>query len=112
MQKFMQIKEYLLELSFLALLIRTVILGAGIGEALVIIFLVISMAYAKWLVKNDLSEREEMRLELKAQREEFEKKFSELFARLNNQNIDKQLRRGVTSDVQVENIGSSTKRLF
>lgn len=99
MQKFMQIKEYLLELSFLALLIRIICVGAGIGEALAVVSLVVSMAYNKWLTKTKLDQYQELKdalienkKELQASindfKEESEQKFSNLFAKLNYQNLE------------------------
>lgn len=64
MQKFMQVKEYLLELSFLALLVRIICVGAGIGEALAVISLVVSMAYSKWLAKNKVEQFQELKEEM------------------------------------------------
>ncbi len=52
MQKLMQIKEYLLEISFSALLLRTLILGAGVGEAIAFVSLVISISYKSYLAKE------------------------------------------------------------
>lgn len=78
MQKFIQLKEYLLELSFLALLIRIICVGAGIGEALAVVSLVLSMAYTKWLNKAKVEQFDE----LKSQIENSHKELSEQLANL------------------------------
>lgn len=52
MQKLMQIKDYLLEIAFLFLLGRIIMVGASMGEAIAVVSLVLSMAYNKWLNKT------------------------------------------------------------
>lgn len=64
MNKLMQIKDYLLELSFLALLIRVVLLGAGIGESLALVSIVISMSYARYLNKSKIEDRDSLVAEI------------------------------------------------
>jgi hypothetical protein len=60
MKKLSMIKDYLLELAFLALLVRVVAVGCGIGEALALVSVVSSMGYNKWLAKSKVTEREEL----------------------------------------------------
>lgn len=98
MQKFIQLKEYLLELSFLALLIRIIVVGAGIGEALALISLVLSMGYTKWLTKSKIEQYEELKSLVSSESEKNEKKFEQIFAKFNSQNMEKQLRKGASSE--------------
>lgn len=51
MKKLMQIKKYLPEIAFVALMCKVLATGAGLPESLALISLVSSMAYTKWLNK-------------------------------------------------------------
>lgn len=84
MQKFMQIKEYLLELSFLALLVKILATGAGIGEALAVISLVSSMAYAKWLAKSKIEQYDEIKSLISNLESEYRTKFEVLDQNVNH----------------------------
>lgn len=106
MQKFMQIKNYLHELSFLALLIKFMFLGAGIGEALVAIILVISMAYNKWLTKVKVDQYEELK-ELISKKtdigdfKEMQDQFKNVEGRLNNFALEKSTKRVAPNEESV-----------
>lgn len=109
MQKFMQVKNYLLELSFLALLVKFLFFGTEIGIALAIISLVISMAYNKWLAKAKLEQYEELVNQMKSDKEALEAKMiadkAELneridlaFGKIGNLSLDSSVRNVVTSE--------------
>lgn len=54
-----KIVEYLLEVSFIAVLIRCLVLGAGIGDAIIGISLVISIVYKNYyLHKSKIDEKD------------------------------------------------------
>lgn len=54
-----KLSNYGLELAFLAILIRMLILGTGIGEAIVAISLVISITYKKFYLNHKMIEDKE-----------------------------------------------------
>lgn len=85
MQKLLQVKNYLLEISFLALIIHSLINGMEIGTALVLISLVSSMAYNKFLNKSKNDELEV-----------FRKDIEDMKSKINSLSIDKTLRRTVS----------------
>jgi shikimate 5-dehydrogenase len=66
MNKLVELKEYLSELALFALFCRIVFLGAGIGDAIAVIALVLSMGYNKWLVKNKIDDRAELEQKIEA----------------------------------------------
>lgn len=99
MQKFIQFKEYLLELSFLALLIRIVCVGAEMGTALAVVSVVISMAYNKWLTKSKVEQYDElkslveskfneMEVKHKALEEISQQRFDNIAAKFSSQNLE------------------------
>jgi len=89
MQKFINLKNYLLELSFLALLIKVLYSGAGIGEALVFISLVVSMAYNKWLHKTEEDKYKDILNKLSEYEVETQRKLDNITAKMVSQNIGK-----------------------
>jgi hypothetical protein len=97
MQKLLQIKEYLLELSFSALLIRTLFLGAGIGEALAFISLVISICYKSYLAKSEVKATSDM-----------QKQLDEMSSKINSLSMDR-LRKNNEQEARPASIA---KRLF
>lgn len=60
MQKLMQVKNYLLEASFTALLVYVLCTGVSVGAALVLVSLVGSMAYDKFLTREKIETSEAM----------------------------------------------------
>lgn len=64
MKYLQQIKNHLPEIAFVALTVRTLTLGAGIGEALVLISLVLSAGYKLWIDKEKVTERDELNQKL------------------------------------------------
>lgn len=64
MKYLQQIKNHLPEIAFVALLIHSLILGCGIGEAFVLISLVISSGYKQWLEKSKVDEKVELETKL------------------------------------------------
>lgn len=51
MKKLMQIKKYLPEIAFVALMGKVMFTSAGLPESLALISLVVSISYTKWLNK-------------------------------------------------------------
>ena len=117
MQKFMQIKEYLLELSFLALLIKILIVGAGIGEALVAISLASSIAYKMWLAKSKIEQFQELTdsIGTKAnQTEVAELKLlmETLDSRLQSVTFDKSIKRTTVNEQENTAVPGIKRRIF
>ena len=113
MQKLNQLKDYLLELSFLALLIKIILVGAGIGEALAIISLVFSMAYTKWLNKTKLEQYEELMNKINSDKEEFKKEIENLNSKLTGIALDKSIKRtSLNEQEQQRSPNNPIKRLF
>lgn len=100
MQKLMQIKEYLLELAFVALLLRVLFLGTGIGEAIAFVSLVLSIGYKAYLEKNQANLTEVM-----------QNKLNEMESKINSLSIDR-LRRNTNEQEIPVNKASTPKRLF
>lgn len=130
MKKLMQLKEYLLEMAFLALLVRVAAVGCGIGEALAMISVVSSMGYNKYLAKSKIEQYEELNNKIKSENEalrfqinaEFEKLMEsqkDLTARVSSLAMDKSIRRMNESQVPTGDLvlgpgtqNSTTKRYF
>lgn len=60
MKNIIALKEHLLELALIGLLSRAIILGAGIGDSIAIISIVLSIAYNKYLNKEIIQNSEEI----------------------------------------------------
>lgn len=123
MQKITSLGKYLLELSFLALLIRFIFFSAEIGISLAIISVVISMAYNKWLEKAKITQYEEIinrlnsdKAELEAARiadkAELQERIDLAFAKIGNLNLDNSIKNVVTSEKSQKLQAPSTRRLF
>lgn len=123
MQKITSLGKYLLELSFLALLIRFIFFSAEIGISLAIISVVISMAYNKWLEKAKITQYEEIinrlnsdKAELEAARiadkNELQERIDLAFAKIGNLNLDNSIKNVVTSEKSQKLQAPSTRRLF
>lgn len=99
MEKFTQIKEHLLEIAFFTLLIRMLIPGAGIAEALALISVVVSIAYGKYLNKDKVTQYEELK-----------KQLEDMAAKVNSLAIEKSFRKPV-NEVQ-DTPAKPIKRFF
>ena len=119
MQKLMQLKNYLHELSFSALLIKVLYLGAGYGEALILISLVISMCYKHWIKQKIENHYEVLKSEMEANKlafdkafkdytEETDRKFDNIFAKLNSQNLENSL---LNKTSKLEKIAANVDKL-
>lgn len=97
MEKLTKLKEYLLEIAFICLMVRMLIFGASIAEALALFCLVSSIAYEKWLVKSNLDDKETIN-----------KKIDDLATRVQALSMDRALRR-TTNESQVQ---GQNKRIF
>ena len=97
MEKMAKLSGYLLEIAFLCLMVRILILGASIAEALAMFSLVISMAYNKWLVKSNIDDKETIN-----------KKIDDLATRVQALSMDRALRR-TTNESQNQ---GQNKRIF
>jgi uncharacterized protein with von Willebrand factor type A (vWA) domain len=124
MEKLTQVKNYLLELAFIALLVRVLSVGCGIGEALALISVVSSMTYNKFLTKAKTDQYDELILKINSDNEKLEAKFTseknelnskidamfekltetqtELVTKLSYVTTDKSLRR--TNESQTQNV--------
>lgn len=123
MQKFNSFGKYLLELSFLALLIRFIFFSAEIGISLAIISIVISMAYNKWLDKSKITQYEEIINTMKSDKAELEAKIASnqsdlqeridlAFSKIGNLSLDNSIKNVVTSEKSQKLQAPSTRRLF
>lgn len=113
MQKFNHLKDYLLELSFLALLIKILIFGAEISEALAVISLVFSISYNKWLNKNKIDQYDELIQNINSHKEQFQKEIDTLNSKLTGIALDKSIKRVSLNEQESQKPGSSAiKRLF
>lgn len=95
MKKIMQVKDYLLELAFIALLIRVVAVGCGIGEALALISIVSSIGYNKYLAKTKITEREEIETKFNESLEQLSKDLKDTQAKVNSLSLNSGVRRAV-----------------
>lgn len=95
----MQIKEYLPELSFLALLVRFLFVGAEIGTALAFISIAILMGYKHFVNKSKLDQYEEIKTKIDTSHDELTKqvanleqtyqaKFDNIAAKFASQNLE------------------------
>jgi len=60
MKKLEFIKEHMLELAFILFVLRLVGVGAGIGDALALLSVVILIGYNKYLSKTKIDQTEEL----------------------------------------------------
>jgi len=107
------IKDYLLELAFLALLIRVVAIGCGLGEALALVSVVVSMAYNKWLVKNKIEDRAELEARLDAALKDVNEKFDSMSNKVNSLSMNQSMKRTEPNEQKTPISGLGTaKRYF
>lgn len=91
--------KYLLELAFICLMIRILVLGAGIAESLAVISLVGSIAYKAWLNKTQHNELEAIN-----------KKYDDLATQVQSIQMDRALRRSVNEPKETK--PAAPKRFF
>lgn len=92
--------KYLLELAFICLMVRILVLGAGIGESLAMISLVGSLAYKAWLNKSQHNELEAIN-----------KKYDDLATQVQSIQMDRALRRSVNESKETKP-AATPKRFF
>lgn len=112
MKKLLDLKEYLPELAFVAILARILAVGCGIGEALAVISLVSSMAYTKWLTKAKLSDKEQIDAQIKTLTEDFTKQIENLNTRVNSVALQNGVRRTSNDQETTLPANSIAKRRF
>lgn len=123
MQKLTDLKNYLHELSFLALTIKMLFFSAGYGEALVLIFLVISMAYKHWIAQKQVDQYSEVKSLLEKNNAEqlalindhiqkTEYKFDNIAAKFNSQNIEKSFQTKTPFRLEPQGEQNEQKRRF
>lgn len=112
MQKLNDLKDNLLELSFLALLIKTILFGAGIGEALAIISLVISMTYNKFLNKSKMDQYQEIISRINSDKELLLKEIELLNNKVTGLTLDKSIKRTSLNEQEISRNPGAIKRLF
>ncbi len=88
MEKLTQVKNYLLELAFIALLVRVVSVGCGVGEALALISVVSSMTYNKFLTKAKLEQYDELILKISSEKNELTAKIDAIYQQLTESHAD------------------------
>lgn len=122
MQKITNVGKYLLELSFLALLIKFIFFSAEIGIALAIISLIVSMSYNKWLNKEAVSQYQEIITQLKSDKAELltliqsnkvemDERLDLAFGKIGNLTLDNSIKNVVTSE-KSQKLQGATKRFF
>lgn len=94
------IKDYLLELAFLALLIRVVAVGCGIGEALALVSVVSSMGYNKWLAKSKLTDREELDQKWQTAFQELSEEIKSAQNKISSLSVNQSVRRTTPNEPQ------------
>jgi hypothetical protein len=124
MQNFSNVRKYLLELSFLALLIRFIFFSsAEIAISLVLISVVLSMAYNRWLEKAKITQYEEIITKMKNDKEELNSLILErsneitermdvAFSKIGNLSLDQSIKNVVTSERTQKLQSATNKRLF
>lgn len=98
MEKLIKIKDYMLEMAFLALIVRIAILGAGIGDAIAILAVVASLAFGRYLNKAKIEKADEI-----------DKKIEDLASQVQSLKIDKAIRRSVN---ETQTSQPAAKRIF
>ena len=102
MDKLTNIKANLLEMAFVALIVRGLVIGTGFGEAIAISAIVAYLAYGRFLNKVKVSAHDELN-----------KKVDELAVHVQSLKMERSLRRQV-NEPQAQTTGSITtgKRIF
>lgn len=98
MDRLSKIIDYLLELAFFALIVRSVLYGASVGEAISITAIVASIAFDQYLNKSKIDSVDQIN-----------KKIEDLASQVQSIRLDKSLRRQVSES---QNQASSSKRIF
>lgn len=112
MDKFMKLKDYLLELAFLALLIRVVAVGCSVGEAIALVSVVSSMGYNKFLAKKKVEQYDEILSQIKTNHDDISKKYDDVVAKLASITMEKSIKRTVNEPQERSNPGAAPKRYF
>jgi flagellar biosynthesis component FlhA len=112
MQKLIeQIKEYLPEMAFLAVLVKCLYAGTGIGESLFLVSVVVLMGYQAFLKK----EKESLSEKFQKQLDEINKKVTgdleDIKSKVNSLSIEKLRVRNSNEEIPV-NKPATPKRLF
>lgn len=95
----------------MALLIKTILFGAQIGEALAIISLVVSMTYNRFLNKSKVDQYEDLISKINTDRELFLKELETLSSKVTGLSLDKSFKRTSLNEQEFPKI-ATTKRLF
>lgn len=100
MEKMTRILGYLPEMAFVGLTIRAMVMGTGIGDAVAILSLVLSIGYAKYLNKSKVDEKAEI-----------DKKIEDLSTQIQSLRMERAVKR-TSNEQKVENVPGSSRRFF
>lgn len=106
-----KLSAYLLEVAFIALLVRTLVIGCGIGEALALISIVISIVYREYLAKGIIQDKVELESRLELALKEVNEKFDDMSNKVNSLSMNQSMKRISTNEPKAQQI-DSTKRYF
>jgi hypothetical protein len=84
MEKLTKLVSYLPEIAFIALTVRCLMMGTGIGESIAFISLVGSMVYRSYLNRSKIDRLDEM-----------DKKYEALASKVQSLSMDRAMRRSV-----------------
>lgn len=94
-----KIVEYLLEVSFIAVLIRCLVLGAGIGDAIIGISLVISIVYKNYyLHKSKIDEKEAIYKEIEDHKLATTKEIDDLKGAVTSMKLNTSMKRTINEE--------------
>ena len=99
MEKLTKLVSYLPEIAFVALTVRCLLMGTGIGESIAFISLVGSMVYRSYLNRSKTDRLDEM-----------DKKYEALAAKVQSLSMDKAMRRTVNESQN--QAGTTPRRIF
>ena len=97
MKKMTELANFLPELAFIAFIIKSVIYGTGIGDALAIISFVISMGYKHYLSKTKVDDVEDIN-----------RKIDAISAKIQSLSIDRSIKRSANE----QKVETGPRRLF
>lgn len=89
------LKNYFLEVTLIALLVRCLISGTGIGEAIFAVSLVISITYKDhYIKKHAISEKDELVNKIN----EFDQKILDITSAINSLKLNNAMKRGLNEE--------------
>lgn len=107
-----KLSAYLLEVAFVALLVRTLAVGCGIGEALALISIVSSIVYREYMTKGIIQDRVELEARLEKALEEVNKKLDDTSNKVNSLSMNQSMKRTTTNEQKTISELEPGKRYF